>query len=86
MERPPAVHYLAPRLNFRFAFFCSRSCASRRFASSTARSTSFGPKARFTRSKSATVPRRALGLVLQLHFLQAVRQPLVALPGPAIAP
>ena len=54
------MYYLAPRLNLRFAFFCSRSCASRRFASSTARSTSSGPKARLTRSKSATAPRRAL--------------------------
>ena len=43
IECPPAVRYLAPRLNLRFAFFCSRSCASRRFASSTARSTSSGP-------------------------------------------
>ena len=60
IECPPAVRYLAPRLNLRFAFFCSRSCASRRFASSTARSTSSGPKARLTRSKSATAPRRAL--------------------------
>ena len=51
LERPPAVRYLAPRLNFRFTFLCSRSCASRRFASSTARSTSSGPKARFARSK-----------------------------------
>ena len=33
---------------------------SRRFASSTTRSTSSGPKARLTRSKSATVPHRAL--------------------------
>ena len=47
MECPPDVHYLVPRLNFRFAFFCSRSCASRRFALYTARSTPSGPNARF---------------------------------------
>lgn len=26
LERPPAVRYLAPRLNFRLVFCCSRSC------------------------------------------------------------
>lgn len=53
LKCPPAVCYFAPRLNFHFAFLCSFSSASRRFASSTALSTSSGPKARLTHSKLA---------------------------------
>lgn len=65
MERPPTICFLAPRLNFRFAFRCPRSCASLRFASSTVCSTSSGPKACLTLSKSETVPRKKANHTIQ---------------------
>ena len=62
MKRPPAVRYLVPRLNFRFAFLCSFSAASRRLASSTARST-------FPKLKALTDAAAGKGFLVMIFLL-----------------
>lgn len=74
MKHPPDGHYLAPRLNFRFAFLCSFSAAAACFRGK-------GPLDPLIAGGDLLQ-----GLVLQLDLLQMVRQEGLALTYPGIVP